>query len=288
VPIKRRLTDTGYKGSYEPQRFGSGGIVGGIALSGIPGLDPEDFSNGSGGGGGGGPDPDPFGLGLTPEELVIARFKRSQGLEEIPPKLLAGAAHLNPIQLPGQAWKPLETDIPLILRPTAPLFELIYYAPGRIPLNQNLLYAQRSIGPGIVYLPTRGQWWLYYNATATITLLMIDAQDPLVAARYLGERSSHYITTTITTALPINTANPVQLLPSNMDRRGVLMRNVSNTVTTIRYQWNGSTAVPLAQFGELRQNEEEVFFGDSNVSGALVAQSDDLLVTADISVQSFF
>lgn len=100
---------------------------------------------------------------------------------------------------------------------------VIYYAPNRIP--SSLDDAQRSKGAGIVYLPNPGQWYIQAARDTTaesviVSYLVIDAQDPAVAARYLSETGCHRIRTNSLVSVP-NTSTT--LLGENRNRTGLLL-----------------------------------------------------------------
>ena len=100
---------------------------------------------------------------------------------------------------------------------------VIYYAPNRIP--SSLDDAQRSKGAGIVYLPNPGQWYIQAARDTTaetviVSYLVIDAQDPAIAARYLSESGCHRIRTNSSVSVE-NTS--IQLLGENRNRTGLLL-----------------------------------------------------------------
>ena len=100
---------------------------------------------------------------------------------------------------------------------------VIYYAPNRIPVS--LDDAQRSKGAGIVYLPNPGQWYIQAARDTTaesviVSYLVIDAQDPAVAARYLSESGCHRIRTNSSVDV---TNSSTQLLGENRNRTGLLL-----------------------------------------------------------------
>ena len=105
---------------------------------------------------------------------------------------------------------------------------VIYYAPNRIP--SSLDDAQRSKGAGIVYLPNPGQWYIQAARDTTaetviVSYLVIDAQDPAIAARYLSESGCHRIKTNASFG-PIQTTS-TQLLAENRNRTGLLLTSTA-------------------------------------------------------------
>jgi hypothetical protein len=110
---------------------------------------------------------------------------------------------------------------------------VIYYAPNRIP--SSLDDAQRSKGAGIVYLPNPGQWYIQAARDTTaetviVSYLVIDAQDPAMAARYLSESGCHRIKTNASFG-PIQTTS-TQLLAENRNRTGLLLTSTAGPLGT--------------------------------------------------------
>jgi hypothetical protein len=138
---------------------------------------------------------------------------------------------------------------------------VIYYAPNRIPISVD--DAQRSKGSGVVYLPNPGTWYLRAATDtdgewATVQYLVIDAQDPAIAARYLSESGTHRIKTNAYVGSIASTS--VQLVAENRNRTGLLI-----TATT------GQTASPaLAKlrlgFGTTAVNNSGTEIGTSTTA----------------------
>ena len=104
---------------------------------------------------------------------------------------------------------------------------VIYYAPNRNPSNSN--DAQRSKGAGVVYLANPGTWNLRADSDASyetcqINYLLIDAQDPAVAARYLSESGTHRIRTN--TGASVSTTS-TSLVGENRNRTGLVITSTS-------------------------------------------------------------
>ena len=145
---------------------------------------------------------------------------------------------------------------------------VIYYAPNRIP--SSLDDAQRSKGAGIVYLPNPGQWYIQAARDTTaetviVSYLVIDAQDPAIAARYLSESGCHRIKTNASFG-PIQTTS-TQLLAENRNRTGLLLTSTAGpagtptiaklrlgfgaaAVNNVGTEMGTSTTATFAMFGE--------------------------------------
>lgn len=130
---------------------------------------------------------------------------------------------LNQIQFNARQWYNWTCDRPTILLPivssvvsvlsgqeVAGAQYEIYYAPNRQPVKlpaagtaeDAMLYAQVSRGCGVVYLPRAGRWSLYWNApnnSSKLRMLILDATNPSVAARYLFEEGIHQVSVNGTT-----------------------------------------------------------------------------------------
>ena len=178
------------------------------------------------------PNFNPSGRGVPPgitDPLVGARY--------------AEAVDLNPaafVTTPTNGWHMIRCDRPMIVWPFSTTIEggtgkpgigtystgaarVISFAPNRIP--SNVEDAQRSKGAGVCYLPNPGRWYLRANldgdeTKVTINYLLIDAQDPAVAARYLSEPGCHRIRTNST----VNVTNASTILVGqNRNRTGLLL-----------------------------------------------------------------
>ena len=189
-----------------------------------------------------------------------------------PPQLegrYPAANRLNQFQLPHGRWMPITVDRPTILWPiratiaaAAPspiasgAFYPIYYRPlaflGTVPAQMRsadtdpVNASQVSVGAGVVYLPQPGLWYLFTGAPTAFTnttdvtdLIMIDASDTGVAARYMAEPGCHRIpvNTTVTATAP----DSVVLL-ANRNRTGLLIVNPTVGGNTARLGF-GAAAV---------------------------------------------
>lgn len=145
---------------------------------------------------------------------------------------------------------------------------VIYYAPNRIPYTLDA--AQRSKGAGIVYMPNPGTWYLQAAQDSTgeyvqVQYLLIDAQDPAIAARYLSESGTHRIRTNATVATATGTT--AQLIGENRNRTGLLITVISSAsgttplqkhrlafgvaaVNSVGVEIGTSTTATFAMFGE--------------------------------------
>lgn len=169
-----------------------------------------------------------FGAAESTNPLVSARF--------------APAIKINPITLRGpitggdRGWMQLAIDRPSFLWPTGyltdgstvnlPQYEVLY-APIAIPLLDS--QALRSARRGIAYLSNPGIWWVKYNAPAAATAavlnaLVIDANDPAVASRYLSEPGCNGFNGPTTTVAAIGTA--AICMPANPYRKSVTVQGV--------------------------------------------------------------
>jgi hypothetical protein len=112
---------------------------------------------------------------------------------------------------------------------------VIEFGAARVPLNSN--FTMRSRGAGVVYLPNPGRYWLRANQdtneTVKVDFVCIDATDPAVAGRYMGESGCHRIKTNAVVRLPAIATNLLptlgQILPANRNRTGVLIASVAGS-----------------------------------------------------------
>lgn len=153
---------------------------------------------------------------------------RAATLGQIPgsfdPALAGGYPILRPLRtivLPKQSSQgsgflskmaQVEADRPLILWPLAATSANGVAANVNGPRVQNWIYAIpcdlkdpgdgqwpsatyrpviTSTNSGVLYLPAGGRYWLYYPDTTTITMLVIDANDPVLAQWYLNRPGNH-------------------------------------------------------------------------------------------------
>lgn len=166
---------------------------------------------------------------------------------------------------------------------------VIYYAPNRIP--SSLDDAQRSKGAGIVYLPNPGQWYIQAARDTTaetviVSYLVIDAQDPAVAARYLSESGCHRIRTN--SSVDVTNAS-TQLLGENRNRTGLLLTLTlpagGGTLNKVRLAFGtaavasagvevgASTVVQFAMFGEgVWKGSVSAIWSDTQAAYAATAQ----------------
>lgn len=172
----------------------------------------------------------PFGAAPSTNALIAARF--------------APAVRLNPLSLRGpvtngdSGWLMLTIDRPSFVWPTGymnngttlnvPAYEVLY-APIQRPLNDS--QALRSARRGIAYLSNPGAWWIKYNApdaaaAATLECIVIDANDPAVAGRYLSEPGCNGFTTG-TVVLPATGGTALQIVAANPYRKGLTIQNVT-------------------------------------------------------------
>jgi hypothetical protein len=155
---------------------------------------------------------------------------------------------------------------------------LVYYAPDTKLESGLLAHAQRSHGAGIVYLPQRGTWFVFYNGTAGTQTdwTQIDATDPLVAARYTGEQGAQFWVAGAVTA-PITGTASIQLVDANRDRRGLIIQNQGTISVLCRFV--PGTAVPSLSITagssswQILQNSEMFLTGDQGARQRVVVQS---------------
>lgn len=202
----------------------------------------------------------PMGGSVTTPELIRARYTK--------------ALVTNPFQLTGASadlsgWVKYSIDRPMVLVPiTFPLTGVLYSHPDRIPQVQ--LNAYRSIGPGILYLSHPGDWWLKYAGTGTIDVVLYDASDPAIAARFLQEPGTHYVTQT--TSNVTSNITPTILLNRNTARRGILIQNLNADTSPMRIGLNN--VVPTMTLGvrlSLQYGSSLTLTGDTLTKGAVLA-----------------
>jgi hypothetical protein len=154
---------------------------------------------------------------------------------------------------------------------------VIYYAPNRIP--SSLDDAQRSKGAGIVYLPNPGQWYIQAARDTTaetviVSYLVIDAQDPAVAARYLSESGCHRIRTNSLVSVP-NTSTT--LLGENRNRTGLLLTcntspaNAAGALYKIRLGFGEAAVATLGVEIGTTTLTQFAMFGDGVWKGSVTA-----------------
>jgi hypothetical protein len=273
---------------------------------GDPGIIPPSRASGSfgmGTGSAGGPASAATGQGLV-------RPQR-QGSHAAPPSVQGFETQsLNPIQLNARVWFQWECDRPTILLPVVSTVTAvqggarlagsqfpIYYVPNTQPAlgtgatmatpEDAMQLAQVSKGCGIVYLPKRGRWNLYWdaaNAASRCNLLIIDASDPAVAARYLFEAGVHGVSVNTQVTVGVGSAT---ILASNRLRKGFLISVTSAIANAARLGFNAAAVANSgAKIGTANQpsafsmSGENCFMGDVTGIRDLTAVADvDLAVT---------
>ncbi len=222
----------------------------------------------------------------------------------------ARAADINLYTVTGGVWIPVTIDRPEIWIPQGFCEAPIWYSPNLVPkVSSSVGDLQKSTRFGVVYLSSPGTWWLRYTvspvvAGASIAMLRIDAWQPGVVARYLGEAGNHNCVSTIaanpTTGTPPGqiVAPTVNLLPdaslaivspANRDRTGITIQNNSvvfgggsdgRILITHSSDLGIASKNPIAAgaFGGPRGTVLQVgatitFSGDTNVKGNILAKA---------------
>lgn len=171
---------------------------------------------------------------------------------------------LNALQINARAWFNWEAKCPTIMLPltsevvtieggaalAGSQFE-IYYAPNRTPIplpaaltpEEAMRFAEVSRGCGVVYLPKPGRWSIYWNApnnSSKLRMLLIDASDSAVAARYLFDDGIHQVS--VNTTVTVTVADAI-ILPSNRLRKGfVISQDGANVTNPARLGFNAAAA----------------------------------------------
>ncbi len=112
--------------------------------------------------------------------------------------------------------------------------------------STNPLYkGERSMGNGICYFPTVGEWYLYYDvsAAAALQFLIVPCEDPGRASKYFAEPGCHTAVNTNLTGL----ANAVGTIAANRDRRAFFLQNLTGGTGVLRLGMG--TAVNAASVG---------------------------------------
>jgi hypothetical protein len=151
---------------------------------------------------------------------------------------------------------------------------VISFAPGRIPTNQE--DAQRSKGAGVCYLPNPGRWYLRANldgdeTSVTINYLLIDAQDPAVAARYLSEPGCHRIRTNTTVAV---TDSSTIIIGQNRNRTGLLLTATAGSggtpsILQVRLSFGDTAVLDNGNWIGTSTNALLSMFGDACWKGSI-------------------
>lgn len=160
--------------------------------------------------------------------------------------------------LRGRTVLTVTVDRPSIVKPLGVALAPIYYqthlrppwtglgttapsAASTVPAFQGY----RSSGNGICLLPTVGEWYLYYDVSsaAALDILVIPAEDPSVAAKYLAEPGCH---TAVNTNLT-GGASTVGTIAANADRKAFFLQNLTGGSTILRIGLG--TAVDAAAAG---------------------------------------
>lgn len=189
----------------------------------------------------GNPPPDSTVAPFTPPGRVLEEIANPTAGNALTPNIIRGsgarASDLNLYQLTSAVWVPVTIDRPEIWIPQGFIGAPIWYSPNTIPkVASSTGDTQKSTRFGVVYLPSPGTWWLQYTVSParTITMLRIDAFQPGVVSRYLGEAGCHngtsYVAATTllapTVVLP-NNGSVVTILAENRDRTGLTIQNNS-------------------------------------------------------------
>jgi len=224
-------------------------------------------------GGGGAPNPlnalqNPVagrGNPITPE-LLVARQ--------------SGAVDLNPTYLQAQTWLAIRVDRPVLLIPRDTIQYvvqattttqngdgLIYYAPSRQPTNLGTAGngdVQKSTRYGVCYLSNPGVWYVYYNRAAqTLGMLVIDASDPNVAARYLSEAGIHGVRFQTFPALAAST----NIVAANRDRIAMTVQSTGSAPVRISFVAPATTTSGFRLVSSV--GAAITFSGDTNYRGQL-------------------
>lgn len=193
------------------------------------------------------------GVGPQPPAPGVGRpFGAPRGGPETPPLIAARYGANNWPNLdglvgagnpsPGLGWRRLDIDRPCILWPCNVVTEALLYSPVKptnfsgVGENENAI---RSTGSGVCYLSGPGVWWVKYLGATTISFLLIDAQDPAVAARYLAEGGSN--TNPRVAEVTVNAASTA-LIGANRNRKSIVIQNVSAAASSISLAF-GTAAV---------------------------------------------
>ena len=160
---------------------------------------------------------------------------------------------LNRFAIRQAVWESIVVDRPTILWPLVLPRGVIYYAPNKLTgstpvsatTNLSESLPQHSTGCGIVYLPTPGVWWLYYDgATSTpIDCSRIDASDPGVASRYLSEPGCNDVNHFNLTGWIVGQSGT--LVASNRLRKAIMVQNNSTNNVRISLRQVASVSVGL-------------------------------------------
>lgn len=178
-----------------------------------------------------------------PVSPVLESIANPTAGNALTPNIIKGAgalaSDLNLYTLTLGSWIPVTIDRPEIWIPQGFTEGIIWYSPNAIPkVGSAVGDLQKSTRFGVVYLASPGTWWLQYTGlgAATVTMLRIDAFQPGVVSRYLGEAGVHNcIATTASNAGYVTAPNVVlptdgtviTLLAENRDRQGCTIQNNS-------------------------------------------------------------
>jgi hypothetical protein len=168
----------------------------------------------------------PGGRGLTPDHIA-ARY--------------AQAKRINNLVLRAGKWDAVQVEVPTILTPQAALDNILLYSSEVVTRSTTLALGgppdtysnkcyQVSVGPGNIYLPSKGLWEVFNPSANDAFMLVIDATDPAVAVRYLAEAGNHGQTGS-RSATVAGTPTATQILAANRYRTGIILQNDHASIT---------------------------------------------------------
>ena len=127
-------------------------------------------------------------------------------------------------------WTAISVDRPTLLIPTQQLFGSVHFVPFNIPQGAGVAdvryFAQKALGPGVVYLWAPGTWYVKYSAAGvSATFRQIAAEDPGIVAAALSLPGCQKITTSFIT---VTAAAGVTLAATNPFRASLFIAGMDD------------------------------------------------------------
>lgn len=188
----------------------------------------------------------------------------------------------NRITLTNRTIFQVTVDRPSVCTPISTLAALVWYQyekrptwrTGAGPQAAPESHALRSVGPGNVYLPAPGEWFLYYDTSTagTVDFLVVPTEDPAFASRFLSEPGCHTATAPLAGFLS-GAGGATANVPANRDRKLLIVQNTSGAAAVLRIGIGSapdvSAAPPLGTGLALQNMGQITFQGEALHKGAI-------------------
>ena len=161
----------------------------------------------------------------------------------------ASTDRANRLTLPAKTVVRWHADRPFVLSAISAPTGLIYYQAARaprwtstsLPLTDADDAPLVSTGPGVCYLYTAGDWFLFANQSTALEVMLVDASDPGVLSRYLSEPGAVRQTAAITSQKFDLAAGVTQTIAANRWRRFLIVQNVTGSAVAVRLCFGDTT-----------------------------------------------